>query len=130
MPKSTYLSDAVLNYTTGRTAMPTNLVRVIRLWQTLPSIAGTGGVEMAGLGYTPYTATPSLDFALSSNGQCSALRQIAFGTSTGGGSFLEGITLHDGSGNFLRIAKFPDRQFWDAEDGYRIPAGGILFKEK
>lgn len=122
-------SDAVLAYTIGHTAMPTDLTRTMRLWQVLPAADGTGGVEMSGLGYARHTVVTG-DFGTQAAGQVSSLQQIDFGTSTGGGPFLEGISIHNTAGDFIRIMAFPDRKFWDSIDGLKIPAGGILLEEQ
>lgn len=129
--KSAAAANSYINYVTGKTAMPTNMVRVVRLWQVLPATDGTGGVEMSGLGYSAYTMATT-DFAAAANQQASSLVEINFapsGASGGGTSFLEGISIHDGTGAFLRISPFPDRKIWDPTDGLKISAGGILLEE-
>src|SRR5689334_7431554 len=85
---------------------PTSIV--VRLWTTLPGVAGSGGVEATGASYAAQSLTAnSTNFPSSSNGEVHNGVAVDFGTiDAGGWGTLVGATVEDQAGTMIARATF------------------------
>jgi hypothetical protein len=126
MPKSTYLSDAIINAALRNTPFTLPTTVYVAVFTVAPGVGG-GGTEVGIGGYARQTAT----FSAPSSGVSSNTTDVLFPVATLNWGTIVAFALFDASsgGNMLYFGNLSSPRSVLANDQVRFPTGQLVCQE-